>query len=83
MALGVPVDNQFQVNSFLPSSQTRPAVASGADDRVLVVWESNASSGTDDDGSSVQAQRYGPFVPEVFLDGFESADTTAWSDVEP
>ena len=46
----------------------------------VVVWDSNGSSGTDTSYLSVQGQRY---APPIFADGFESGDTSAWSNTVP
>ncbi len=50
---------EFQVNSYTTSKQQNPAVASDATGNFVVVWRSYGSGGNDDDGYSVQGQRYG------------------------
>jgi hypothetical protein len=49
---------QFQVNSSTPGEQERPAVATAADGRFVVAWQSTISVGTDTSFWSVQGQRY-------------------------
>ncbi|KAB2966652.1 MAG: hypothetical protein F9K18_05285 [Thermoanaerobaculia bacterium] len=78
-SLGNPLGGQFQVNSYTTSSQKRAAVATDALGDFVVVWESNGSSGTDQDGQSIQAQRF----DGLFRDGFEAGDTARWSGVVP
>ncbi len=55
---GVPVGGQFQVNSYGTGVQTSPAVATDQAGKLIVVWSSVGSSGTDSSSMSVQAQRY-------------------------
>ena len=49
---------EFQVNSTTTSRQQFPVVSSDGAGGFVVVWTSNASSGTDTDGSMIQAQRF-------------------------
>lgn len=70
---------QFQANTFTTSAQGVPAIAAGAGGFV-VSWFSFGSTGTDDQGGSIQARRY---QAALFADGFESGDTTAWSSSVP
>jgi hypothetical protein len=54
-----PAGPDFQVNTYTTGAQTEPDVAaSGAG--FVVVWESWGSPGDDDDGPSIQAQRFSP-----------------------
>ena len=55
-ATGAPVGGQFQVNSYTTGIQTAPTVAADAEGNFVVVWQSNASDGTDTWGTSIQAQ---------------------------
>jgi len=55
---GTPQGAQFQVNTYTTNYQALPAVASDADGNFMVVWQSFGSYGTDQDGNSVQGQRY-------------------------
>lgn len=53
---GVPVSSQFQVNTYTTGSQQEPSVAATPNGDFLVVWKSQGSLGTDQDGFSVQAK---------------------------
>jgi hypothetical protein len=48
---------QFQVNSYTTGDQGNPSVAMTADERFVVSWHSNSSSG-DASGQSIQAQHF-------------------------
>jgi hypothetical protein len=52
------LDAQRQVNQVISSDQRGAAVAKAPDGSGYVVWESWASAGTDQDGRSIQMQRY-------------------------
>jgi hypothetical protein len=78
LADGTAVDDVFQVNSYATGAQTLPAVA-GANNQFVAVWQSGGSSGTDPD-LSIQAQRLASDAV-VFVDGFESGNTAAWSSI--
>jgi len=49
---------QFQLNTYTTGFQFVRSVAADADGDFVVVWESNASFGTDTSFDSIQAQRY-------------------------
>jgi hypothetical protein len=55
---GVPQGGEFQVNTYTTARQVRPDVAMDADGNFVVVWDSEGSPGSDDDGYSILAQRY-------------------------
>ncbi len=58
---GTPSAGQFQVNTFTTGDQADPNVTALSDGGYLVSWFNvSGSSGTDDDGRSVQAQEIGP-----------------------
>jgi len=57
-AAGMPVDGEFQVNTYTTSHQDFPAVAATGDGGFVVVWTSDGSGGTDASDSSVQGQRF-------------------------
>ena len=59
-ALGFPVGGEFQVNTYTTGPQTSPVVEVGDSGSSIVAWRSDGSSGTDTDGSSIQAQRFNP-----------------------
>ncbi len=78
---GAPVGGQFQVNAYTTTSQRRPAMAADAQGSFVVVWRSNGSYGTDTSDGSIQGQRFAGL--QIFTDGFESGDTSAWSSTVP
>ncbi len=75
---GSAVGGEFQVNTYTSIRQLLPSVAMDADGDFVVVWESDGSFGTDNDGRSIQAQRYAsdgfPVGGEVQVNTY----TTAW-----
>lgn len=75
-AFGAPLGEPFQVNRFTTSYQLLPRVAGDGRGDFTVVWNSNGSPGDDSDSLSIQGQRFGP---RIFADGFESGDTSAWT----
>ncbi|MDH3404478.1 MAG: hypothetical protein OEP45_12725, partial [Acidobacteriota bacterium] len=77
---GTPTRDQFQVNTHTFGDQLTPAIGPWGDDGFVIAWTSSSSSGTDSSGDSIQAQRY---FSGLFADGFESGDTSAWSNVVP
>ena len=78
---GSPSGGEFQVNSYTTNSQSQAVVATRPGNEFMVAWLSNGSPGPDNSGFSVQAQRFGP--SEIFADGFQSGDTSAWSSTVP
>ncbi len=79
---GVPVGEQFQVNTYTTSFQTDPAVAAAAGGDFVVVWESAGSSGSDSDGDSIQGQRFDSAGVPIG-DEFQINTHTAGSQVTP
>ena len=77
---GLPVGGEFQVNTYTTSVQEAPAVAFDDAGDFVVVWWSGGSYGSDTSGSSIQGQR---FIVPIFIDGFESGDTSGWSSSVP
>jgi hypothetical protein len=57
-SFGIPVGQQFQVNTYTDHIQHQPAVAMDADGHFVVAWHSMGSAGTDSDGYSIQGQRF-------------------------
>jgi hypothetical protein len=45
-AFGLPLDGEFQINSFTTNSQRRPAVASDANGDFVTVWQSDGQDGS-------------------------------------
>lgn len=74
---GSPIGGELQINTYTTSTQWSPSVAAGTDGEFPVVWESSGSTGKDSSGSSVQRRPSGGVL--IFVDGFESGDTSAWS----
>jgi hypothetical protein len=56
---GVPLGGDAQVNTFTSSDQADPRIATAADGRLVVTWQSDGSSGDDDSSLSVQARLFG------------------------
>ncbi|MCG8457744.1 MAG: hypothetical protein MI919_15825, partial [Holophagales bacterium] len=77
---GSPVSSEFVVNSYVTGNQQNPAVSVAADGRFIVVWMSDASSGFDTDGSSIQGQLFGPdgarLSAEFQVNGYTSGSQT-------
>ncbi len=76
---GSAIGTERQVNTYTTSSQSGPEVAIDGAGNYLVVWTSEGSASNDSDGHSVQRT---PVAP-VFADGFESGDTSSWSQTTP
>jgi hypothetical protein len=55
---GTAQGSEFQVDSYTAGSPVYPEVAMDSDGDFVVVWHSWGSGGNDNDGSSVQGQRY-------------------------
>ena len=75
---GTPASAEFQVNTWTTFHQRHPSVAASSNGDFVVVWESDDSAG--DFLGSILAQR---FSLNIFSDGFESGDTSAWTVVVP
>jgi len=57
-ASGVPLGDQFQVNTTAYGDQEWPDVGIADSGAFVIVWDSDSSSGSDNDNGSVQAQRF-------------------------
>lgn len=57
---GIPLGDDFLVNTFTTGAQQSPAVAADGEGGFLVLWQSFGSSGSDTSGFSIQGRRYGP-----------------------
>jgi hypothetical protein len=55
---GVPMGEEFQVNTYTTGGQSRPDVGMDPTGAFVVVWESRGSSDSDTSGASVHGQRY-------------------------
>ncbi len=74
-AEGAPQGADLQVNESTAGFQFLPSAAVDSAGRFLATWQSDASTGSDTDGASVQGRFLaGP----IFADGFESGDTSGW-----
>jgi hypothetical protein len=75
-AAGLPTGPELPINSVAAGSQTQPAVASNGAGDFMVAWSSQIPGGGYYD-FEVEARLFRP--AEVFTDGFESGDLSAWS----
>jgi hypothetical protein len=55
---GAPLGEQFQVNSYTPGYQVRPAAAGDSEGRFVLVWYGSGSGGSDTGSDSIQARRF-------------------------
>ena len=79
---GQTVGAEFQANTYTTNSQTHPTVSPDGSGNFVVVWDSLGSNGSDSSSYSIQAKRLDDGI-EIFSDGFESGDTSAWSTAVP
>ena len=70
-----PMGSEFVINTLTTGYQTYARLAVDAEGDYMVVWDSAVSAG--DDGTESIQGRY--FAVQIFADGFDSGDTTAWS----
>ncbi len=56
---GAALGPQFQINSITPGAQERPNLSVAPNGTYVVVWQSLASGGSDNNSHSVQARRVG------------------------
>ncbi len=77
-AMGQVVGDEFRINTETADDQDTVAVAGGAPGRFLVAWRSFGAQ--DGEAAGVFAQGY---ERALFVDGFESGDTMAWSITVP
>lgn len=78
---GARIGGEFRVNNFTTGSQHRPAMASDAAGRFVVVWE---SIGQDGSGGGVYGQRFAPDASPIGLEFRVNAIATgdqAWPSV--
>lgn len=55
---GLSLGTQFQVNAYTTGGQTEPSVEASPDGGFVVAWTSTGSVGSDDQDTSIQAQRF-------------------------
>ncbi|MEM7357460.1 MAG: hypothetical protein AAF657_41990, partial [Acidobacteriota bacterium] len=91
---GNPIDGEIKVNTFSTNTQDRPAVrflperdALGRP-QVVVTWrDTGNAAGTSPRGTGVSYRCFSingfEEAQPIFADGFESGDTTSWSDEQP
>ncbi len=77
---GVRAGGEFQINTYTTNGQFVPQVAVDAAGDFVAVWVSRGSGGSDSGFLSIQGQRFGR---PIFVDGFESGDTSVWSSAVP
>lgn len=70
---GVPIADEFRVNTYTLAFQGAVKIARGANDSFVMTW--NSDSGQDGSEAGVFAQR---IALPPFVDGFESGDTCFW-----
>ena len=78
---GSPLEDQFQVNSFIESRQILSRIALASINHFLIVWSSLGSPGSDNSGDSIQGQFF--VHSPIFSNGFETGDTSEWSATVP
>jgi len=78
---GVFISPEIRFNSFITGIQNRPAVARVDTGAYWVVWSSGGQDGSGDGIYGVFGAA--PVVVNIFTDGFESGDDSAWSSGTP
>jgi hypothetical protein len=76
-----PMGAEYQVNTYTTAWQNLPALATDSAGDFVVVFQSWGSPGLDTDRASIHARRFGHAI--IFADGFESGDTSVWSNAVP
>jgi len=78
---GMPVGEDFQVNSWTSGYQQHPAVSTTPSKEIVVVWE----GGYDDPVKYYEDGIWGQRIDEdlLFASGFEFGDVTGWSATVP
>ncbi len=82
---GSALGGEFQVNTYTTDDQRSAWVSVGPDGGFVVVWQSDGSSGSDTDSSSIQGQRYaadgsalgGEFQVNSYTTGFQSTPSVS------
>lgn len=80
---GTAKGGENQVNTYTTGDQGSPAITTNQAGDFLAVWQSAGSAETDTAGTSVQSQRFTLLTPPFFSDGFETGDTSGWSNTVP
>ena len=83
---GQTVGSRVQVNTLSVPNDSSPELALNASGQMVSTWHSETSAGDDTDSNSIQGRRLmipcdggTQECPSIFADGFETGDTTAWS----
>ena len=76
-ASGIPVGDEFQVNTYTTGTQASADVAIDSLGRVLFVWHSAGSPGSDTSGNSVQGRRFdrsgAPLGPQFQVNSYTTS----------
>lgn len=77
---GIPMGDQLQASTYTTGEQDSPAVTIDPLGRVLVVWDSGGSSGSDSSAASIQARRFDrlgtPLGPEFQVNSYTTGYQT-------
>jgi hypothetical protein len=57
---GNPAGDDYVLNTLTAANQTIPAIASGANGNLVVLWEDDSDQGTDRDGSAIRGRALWP-----------------------
>ncbi|MFN7959942.1 MAG: hypothetical protein U0002_01595 [Thermoanaerobaculia bacterium] len=77
-----PLTDLSLVNTFTAGEQGASLLAvTPRGGRLVVVWQSEGSPGTDASGTSIQARVF--LAPWLMRDGFETGDLSGWAAVSP
>ena len=79
---GTPLNPDFQVSAFTTGKPTYPKIAANDQGDFIVVWTSEASPGSDDSRTSIQARLFSSELFPFFENGFETGDLSGWSESE-
>lgn len=91
-AMGNPIGGEQRVNTFTDDFQDRPSVRflptfdALGQPQPIVLWrdvQSSDGSGARGTGTSYRCFSIGQDPTPIFADGFESGDTSSWSDTMP
>jgi len=78
---GVPSGIELRMNIIVIGIQHRPALADSASGAFWATWASGAQDGSGDGIYGLFSAA--PVIIELFTDGFESGDTSAWGSTTP
>jgi hypothetical protein len=72
---GTPLSTELQANSITFGDMYRPEIATGLPAHAVAIWNADVPDAVYTRGRS--------FTQQLFADGFESGDTSAWSNTVP